>query len=297
MGKASFKTSVGLWAALAALLIAIAIVGSIAGKGATAPLALIVDGAALLAGAALLQAMVPPRIVRSQWRVAAEIVPAIAAIAAEAALTLSSFGRPQLLVGAVEGLYLALAATQLWRSARKRAWGENAVRFRAMLLIGALAQMLIGGRMMWFAILFASAGLLVLLLPPVLAGSAAKYRKSGASAAGLAEIRDTLVRAARDRALFRNPGLALSDLASSAGVSASRASEALSQAGRTSFPELIADLRAEEAARLLALPENAGVAVEPIGMEAGFRSRSNFYTAFKRKYGLTPAEYRSSVLE
>jgi AraC-like DNA-binding protein len=63
-------------------------------------------------------------------------------------------------------------------------------------------------------------------------------------------------------------------------------------AGNTSFNELVGRLRVEEAQRLLLDPSNAGVAVEPLGMEAGFRSRSAFYAAFRGQTGLSPAEFR-----
>lgn len=297
MSKASFQFGSGPSVAIAILLVAIAIAASMAGDGTATASTVVADGAALAAGPVLLRAMIPKPEGPSLARALLVFAPALIAIAAYAALLAAGLGRPRLLLAAFEATYLALAAAALWRCLRTRAVTEGAIRLRALLLVAAVAQLLIGGRLMWIAILFAAAGLLVLLLPPAIAGSAAKYRKSGASAASLAETRDALLCAARDRELFRNPALALSDLASAAGVSASRASEALSQAGRTSFPELIAELRAEEAARLLSLPENLDVSLEPIGMEAGFRSRSNFYAAFKRKFGVTPAEYRSSVLK
>ena len=92
--------------------------------------------------------------------------------------------------------------------------------------------------------------------------------------------------------LYRRFDLTLGDVAASMGVGVHHLSQSLSVAGDTSFNELVSRLRVEEAKRLLVEPRNAGVAVEPLGMEAGFRSRSAFYAAFREQTGLTPAEYR-----
>lgn len=92
--------------------------------------------------------------------------------------------------------------------------------------------------------------------------------------------------------LYRKLDLSLADLSAAAGVPAHHASQALSEVGRATFYELVTQRRLAEAQQRLLEPANANVAVEALGMEAGFRSRSAFYAAFKSATGLTPAEFR-----
>jgi AraC-like DNA-binding protein len=53
--------------------------------------------------------------------------------------------------------------------------------------------------------------------------------------------------------------------------------------------------RVKEAQRLMEKPTMRHLTVEEIGYEAGFRSRSGFYGAFKRETGHSPAESRPDV--
>lgn len=145
----------------------------------------------------------------------------------------------------------------------------------------------IGALAVFGLLLLALAGLLPWALSAV-----TRYARSSASSDELRTAFETLRARLVDEELYRRPDLRLSQLAASAGLSAHQASQALSQAGHVTFHELIAQCRVAEAKRLLALPENARVAVEPIGMMSGFRSRSAFYEAFQRLIGMTPAEYR-----
>lgn len=93
-------------------------------------------------------------------------------------------------------------------------------------------------------------------------------------------------------ALYLRLDLTLGELCTAAQVQPHHASQALSEIGGKSFHEIVATRRVAEAQRRLLDPANIGVAVEAIGMESGFRSRSAFYTAFKAATGATPAEFR-----
>lgn len=144
----------------------------------------------------------------------------------------------------------------------------------------------------------AAFGLLILALAvslPWAATVANRYSRSPATPDDLQEAFRKLSATLEDQQLFRRPDLRLTQLASAAGMSPHLASQALSQAGRISFNELLASVRVEEAKRLMNLPENANVAVEPIGMMAGFRSRSSFYEAFRRNAGVTPADFKRNA--
>jgi AraC-like DNA-binding protein len=68
----------------------------------------------------------------------------------------------------------------------------------------------------------------------------------------------------------------------------------LSRAGVTTFYAFVSLHRVREAERLLLDPNEARVKVEALGRQAGFRSRSTFFKAFREHTGLTPAEYRAA---
>lgn len=138
-------------------------------------------------------------------------------------------------------------------------------------------------------------GLLVLALRgsrPWMLAMAGRYARSSADKEQLRARYDLLRTVLEKHDLFRRADLKLADLASAVGLSPHLASQAFSQGGGTTFHQTLAEYRIAEAKKLLGLPQNAEVAVEPLGMEAGFRSRSSFYTAFQKATGQSPAEYR-----
>ena len=92
--------------------------------------------------------------------------------------------------------------------------------------------------------------------------------------------------------LYRNPDLGRNDIANRLGISSGYLSQIINRMSGHSFSELIHHYRVEETKLLLLDPEFRHYSVLAIGLEAGFKSKSNFYTAFKKHVGLTPGEYQ-----
>ena len=61
------------------------------------------------------------------------------------------------------------------------------------------------------------------------------------------------------------------------------------------FPDFINEHRCRHVYRLLECEEAGKMTIEAIGLESGFRSKSIFYSAFKKSYGKTPSEYRANL--
>jgi AraC-like DNA-binding protein len=169
-------------------------------------------------------------------------------------------------------LMFLIHAGQLLRLLAPRA-GEDAVP-----LLGALGASLI---------------LLGVLVSQAQRVAGPRYARSALSTAELERIFGA-VQAALDGPppLHRNLDLSLAQLSAAAGVSAHHASQAIAEAGGGSFYELLTARRVDDAKRRLLDPANANVAVDVLGTEAGFRSRSAFYAAFKAATGASPAEFR-----
>lgn len=123
-----------------------------------------------------------------------------------------------------------------------------------------------------------------------------RYAKSPLGDEALTRIFAESEAALRARRLHRDPDLGLAGLAETIGVPARHLSQAISKAGGTSFNAWMGRLRAEDAARLMAEPGAEVAAVEALGMEAGFGSRSAFYEAFRKRFGCTPAAYRRQIV-
>jgi AraC-like DNA-binding protein len=137
--------------------------------------------------------------------------------------------------------------------------------------------------------------LAALILPHQPTSKRAAYAKSALGEGRARMIFEEAVAVVEGEKLFRRYDLTLGDVALRINASPHHLSQALSIAGKTSFKELVTGLRVNEARRLLSEPANANVAVEPLGMEAGFRSRSAFYAAFSERIGLTPADFRKRL--
>lgn len=92
---------------------------------------------------------------------------------------------------------------------------------------------------------------------------------------------------------FRDPELSLQTLSEKTGYPRYLVTEVLNKVMKTNFFTYVNGLRTREAKRVLSSPGNR-YSIEAIGNECGFKSRSSFYTFFKKDTGMTPNEYKQS---
>lgn len=91
--------------------------------------------------------------------------------------------------------------------------------------------------------------------------------------------------------LFVDPQLSLTRLARRLGVTDRALSEAINRTRGKNVSQFINEFRVAEAARLL---HSTSDPVGAVGEAAGFLTRSNFYTEFKRVMGQSPGAYRKT---
>lgn len=103
-----------------------------------------------------------------------------------------------------------------------------------------------------------------------------------------------IVRIMAEQRPWADPELEVGGLAAMLDTNPNAVSRALSRAGVTTFYAFVNLHRVREAQRLLLDPNEARVKVEALGRQAGFRSRSTFFKAFREHTGLTPSEYRAA---
>lgn len=108
-------------------------------------------------------------------------------------------------------------------------------------------------------------------------------------------ILEQLNRLMSERQLFLNNQLSLGDLAQASGFSLHQVSAALNADKDSCFYDYINALRVAVAAKLLVA--HPSKAVLDIAMDAGFNSKSAFYSAFKKHLQTTPSAYRERQLK
>lgn len=124
-----------------------------------------------------------------------------------------------------------------------------------------------------------------------------KYAKSGLSVAQALRYKRHLERLMRSEQLFRSPDLTLPKLAEAVGCSVNHLSQVLNAECGVSFFEYLNEKRVRLARELLTGVDTRGSAILDIAFMVGFNSNSAFYTAFKKRVGQTPAQYRRSQLK
>ncbi len=93
---------------------------------------------------------------------------------------------------------------------------------------------------------------------------------------------------------FVNPELTIMDLADGINQHPKLVSEAINTVGKQNFNSYINEYRINKAERLLKTDKGSHWSVEGIGIEVGFKSKSAFYSAFKKFTGMTPTQYRDN---
>lgn len=120
---------------------------------------------------------------------------------------------------------------------------------------------------------------------------ARKYAKSGLSSESLQIYARKLDRVMRRDEAFMDPQLTLPLLAARVGCSVNYLSQVINESFGVSFFDYVNNFRVARAKRLLADLERQ-TAVLKVAYSVGFNSNSAFYTAFKKRVGVTPAGYR-----
>ena len=120
--------------------------------------------------------------------------------------------------------------------------------------------------------------------------SDSKYARSALSPEGSDSIVAELRSLMDSERLYLQSGLSIHDLSERMSVSTNYLSQAINQTTNDNFFEFVNAYRVEHAATAL---RNSSTSVLEIAMNAGFNSKSAFYTAFKRHKSMTPSEYRT----
>lgn len=94
---------------------------------------------------------------------------------------------------------------------------------------------------------------------------------------------------------YLNDQLKLNDVAALLELSPHQLSYLLNRCLNKSFSDFIGTYRVKEAKKILLDPRNRHLKIVAIGYDAGFSSKTAFFTTFKRFTGLTPAAFRKRV--
>ena len=92
--------------------------------------------------------------------------------------------------------------------------------------------------------------------------------------------------------LFRNPDLNREVLSEKMGISSGYVTQVIKEASGMGFVEYINEQRVMAARQMLSNPVFDKYSLQAIGMEAGFKSRSSFYSTFQKLTGKTPGEFK-----
>ncbi|MEW7292972.1 helix-turn-helix domain-containing protein [Aquimarina sp. 2304DJ70-9] len=91
---------------------------------------------------------------------------------------------------------------------------------------------------------------------------------------------------------YLSPNMSLNSIASYFNMSKNYISQLINTHAEKSFNDYINELRVEASQKMLLDEQYDHYTIESIGLECGFTSKSNFYTAFKKITGQTPNQYK-----
>ncbi|NAS30988.1 helix-turn-helix domain-containing protein [Flavobacteriaceae bacterium R38] len=99
----------------------------------------------------------------------------------------------------------------------------------------------------------------------------------------------------KTKKIYRDPHLSLSTTAGLLGISSCYLSSLVNTITKKSFIDYINEYRVAEVKKNLRSKEFNHYTIVSVGLEAGFNSKSTFYTAFKKHTGMSPSDFRGKA--
>ena len=143
-----------------------------------------------------------------------------------------------------------------------------------------------------FSLVFYGLAAFLLFFPKsktIIEGKKHRYANKKINAREASMLKTKLQQLMVEKHLFKNPALKLPQVANALQVSPHLLSQFLNDNLSRSFSDFVNEYRVEAACKLLETEHN--LTIEGIGLEVGFRSKSSFYSAFKKQYGTTPNQF------
>lgn len=118
-----------------------------------------------------------------------------------------------------------------------------------------------------------------------------KYKKSSLETEQLASMFEKVKQVLHHQQLYLKNDLTLTQLSAAVGIPRHQLSQAINSCYTGNFFDLINDYRVEAFKQFASQPDKKHLSLLGIAQEAGFNSKASFYSVFKKKTGMTPAEY------
>lgn len=135
----------------------------------------------------------------------------------------------------------------------------------------------------------APAGFIQMEMPAVENAAATEVTEENESI-NMANLYGAILMRLEQHRLYLDPGFSIQNLAESMNRSTRYLSQAISEVGKTNFPNLINKFRVNEARRLLSAGHN--MPIHEVMQKSGFGSRQTFNRNFKAATGFTPADFQ-----
>lgn len=108
------------------------------------------------------------------------------------------------------------------------------------------------------------------------------------------EIKEKLLNVLETNKLYLKEDLTIFDLSKELNINYKYISQAINSSFKKNFNSFINEYRVMESLKLMKEPDNEKYTLEAISQMSGFKSRSSFYSFFKKQTGKTPSEFREN---
>ena len=122
-----------------------------------------------------------------------------------------------------------------------------------------------------------------------------EYKTSSLDISKVENYQTEFLRLMNEEKLFKNETLTVHQVAQIMEIPRQHLSQVLNVYMKSNFQDCINTFRVEEFIDCLKQPKYNQYTIMGIANEVGFKSKSSFYTTFKKLYGVTPSQYKKTL--